>query len=252
MVPRRLKVCDAFGIPVYLDVSFVILLAMFVTGLESFTLGLGCAVALALSVTLHELGHALSARAFGYSTRDITISLIGGCASLISLPRKPWQEAVTAVAGPAVSFALSGLAWCALAFLPVSNGWTVALLWYAMSMNAMLGAFNLLPGFPMDGGRVFRSAASLFTTRARATYWAMIVGRVFAVYLALRGLHMMFAGGSWGFVSLLIAWMIWREGGREYEVARLEEEYGGGGSRGWFARVSPPPYGGREDEVDVT
>ena len=249
MFPRKIRVCELFGIPIFLDISLIILLVMFVMDFGSFTYGLSFALALAVSITLHELGHALTARVFGYRTRDITLSLLGGCASLISLPRKASQEFVTAVAGPLVSFAISGLAWLALAFLPISNPWTANMLAYTFWMNIVLGGFNLLPGFPMDGGRIFRSVARIFTTRAKATYIAMIVGRIFAVLLALRGLHSLVTGGGWGFISLLIAWMIWREGWREYQQALIDEQWGGPWD--WSARVSPPPYGGDEDDVEV-
>jgi len=250
MFPRKIKVCDAFGIPVYLDFSLIILLILFVMDFGSFVYGLSFALALALSIVAHELGHALTARAFGYHTRDITLSLLGGCASLIALPRKAWQEFLTAIAGPAVSFVISGLAWLSLNFLPVEERWTVLVLYYTMWMNFVLGCFNLLPGFPMDGGRVFRSVASVFTTRTKATYIAMIVGRGFAILLALRGLHSIVTGGGWGFISILIAWMIWREGWREYQMARMEES-ARGWAGGWSARVSPPPYGGSGDDVEI-
>ena len=249
MFPRKIRVCELFGIPIFLDFSLIILLVMFVMDFGSFTYGLSFALALAVSITLHELGHALTARMFGYRTRDITLSLLGGCASLISLPRKASQEFVTAVAGPLVSFAISGLAWLALAFLPISNPWTVNMLAYTFWMNIVLGGFNLLPGFPMDGGRIFRSVARIFTTRAKATYIAMIVWRGFAILLALRGLHSLVTCGGWGFISLLIAWMIWREGWREYQQALIDEQWGGPWD--WSARVSPPPYGGDEDDVEV-
>ena len=250
MIPSRFRLCEMFGIPIYLDISLVVLLVMFVTGGGSFADGLASALLLLISITAHEFGHSLTARAFGYDTRDITLSLLGGCASLIALPRKPSQEFLTAIAGPAVSFAISGLALLLLAFLPVNDPWTAMVLSYTMWMNLMLGGFNLLPGFPMDGGRVFRSVASLFTTRAKATYAAMVVGRVFAVLLGLRGLHSIVAGGGWGFISILIAWMIWREGWREYQMARMEESVRGWGYD-WRAHVSPPPYGGDDDEVEV-
>ena len=250
MFPRKIKVCDAFGIPVYLDFSLIILLILFVMDFGSFVYGLSFALALALSIVAHELGHALTARAFGYHTRDITLSLLGGCASLIALPRKAWQEFLTAIAGPAVSFVISGLAWLSLNFLPVEERWTVLVLYYTMWMNFVLGCFNLLPGFQMDGGRVFRSVASVFTTRTKATYIAMIVGRGFAILLALRGLHSIVTGGAWGFISILIAWMIWREGYREYQMARMEESARSWGND-WSARVSPPPYGGDDDEVEI-
>lgn len=249
MFPRRIHVCEAFGIPIYLDFSFILLLIIFMMDFGSFTYGLSIALALAVSVTLHELGHALSARAFGYRTRDITLSLIGGCASLSSMPRKAWQEFLVAAAGPMVSFVISGVCWLVLVFIPISNEWLALVLCYSMWMNLMLGAFNLLPGFPMDGGRIFRSLARIFTTRAKATFVAMWVGRVFAVLLGLRGLHSMFAGGNWGFISILIAWMIWREGWREYQMALAEEAWGGRWD--YSARVSPPPYGGDGGETEV-
>ena len=249
MFPRKIKVCTAFGIPVYLDFSLIILLLVFATDGGSFTLSMSCALMLLVSITAHELGHALTARAFGYGTRDITLSLLGGCASLIALPRKAWQEFLTAIAGPGVSFALAGLAFLALMFIPLDQ-WTSTLLFYTVWMNLMLGIFNLLPGFPMDGGRVFRSVMRAFMSRARATYIAMIVGRGVAILLGLWGLHRIVNGGGWGFVTILIAWMIWREGWREYQMARMEESVRGW-SGDWSARISPPPYGGDDDEVEV-
>ncbi|MGN0846765.1 MAG: site-2 protease family protein [Kiritimatiellia bacterium] len=282
MIPNRFRLCELFGIPIYLDFSLVILLVMFATDGGPLFTGLLSALLLLVSITAHELGHSLTARSFGYPTRDITLSLLGGCASLIALPRKASQEFLTAIAGPAVSFLLSflgvlGLTLCASrggigdAFLSVlemvlgsfginvgsgaelyiSSGmmWLASLLVYFAVMNAMLGLFNLLPGFPMDGGRVFRSAMRAFMPRTRATYIAMVVGRVFAVLLALSALHRILHGTGWGFVTLLIAWMIWREGHREYMQALAEGDWGGGWD--FSARVSPPPYGGRGDETEV-
>ena len=194
-------------------------------------------------MTLHELGHALTARVFGYRTRDITLSLLGGCASLIALPRKAWQEFVTALAGPLVSFAIAGAVMLLDVFgVEVHNAWLRGVLTYAFWMNVMLGAFNLLPGFPMDGGRIFRSVMCAFLSRAKATLVAMWVGRAFAILLGLRGLHSLVTGGPWGFVSILIAWMIWREGWREYQMARVEEDFRNWTQDDFDARVSPPPY----------
>ena len=249
MFPSKIKVCTAFGIPVYLDFSLIILLLVFATDGGPFILSMACALLLLVSITAHELGHALTARAFGYGTRDITLSLLGGCASLIALPRKAWQEFLTAIAGPAVSFALSGFAFLALYFMPFDQ-WTAELLRYGFWMNLMLGTFNLLPGFPMDGGRVFRSLMRAFLSRSKATYTAMIVGRGVAILLGLWGFHRVINGGGWGFVTILIAWMIWREGYREYQLARMEESVRGWGNE-WSAHVSPPPYGGDDDDVEI-
>ena len=282
MFAGKYRIFELFGIPIYLDFSLIILLLMFSTGGGDLLSGLFAAFLLLASITLHELGHALTARAFGYRTHDITLSLLGGCASLIALPRKPSQEFLTAVAGPAVSFVLSFLGICGLAicssegslwsaflfvvgdvlgsfglhglasgdfFVTRSLAWLAGPLFYLAAMNAMLGFFNLLPGFPMDGGRIFRSAMRAFMSRARATYIAMVVGRAFAILLALSALNRILHGGNWGFVTLLIAWMIWREGAREYRQVLAEGEWGGRWD--FSARVSPPPYGGDEEETEI-
>lgn len=249
MFGNKFRLCEAFGIPIYIDFSFLLLLVFFVISDASLPIGLTEALILAISVVLHEFGHSLTARAFGYRTNDITISLLGGCASLIALPRKAWQEFLTALAGPLVSFALAAAGFFALVLLPVENAWLGFALWYLMWLNVMLGGFNLLPGFPLDGGRIFRSVLRAFLSRPKATFVAMWVGRVFAILLGLSGLHAMFSGGSWGFVRVLIAWMIWTEGYREYQLALMEAGWDYSDFR---ARVSPPPYGGDEDDCDVT
>ena len=291
MIPgfqNRFRLCEVFGIPLYLDLSLAILLFLFATGGNGLLAGLLGAALLLFSITAHELGHALTARAFGYDTHDITLSLLGGCASLIALPRKASQEFLTALAGPAVSFALAAAAIAGMgalaeegsaarAFLHAFTGGLTYglagahvvyfhdgegvlaiarssfaafdLLFDFACMNLMLGAFNLLPGFPLDGGRVFRSAMRAFMDRARATYIAMVVGRGVAILLALVGLRRLFNGGSWGFVTVLIAWMIWKEGRREYRQALDEGVWDG--KWDFSARVSPPPYGGRSDETEI-
>ena len=243
MFNGKYRICEAFGIPIYVEISFLLLLLLFVVNMGSLTFGLAAALTLAISVTLHELGHALTARAFGYRTRDITLSLLGGCASLIALPRKAWQEFLTALAGPLVSFALAGLVLLLDVFeVRVPNQWLRGVLQYAFWMNVMLGGFNLLPGFQMDGGRIFRSTMRLFLSRAKATLVAMWVGRAFAVLLGIRGLHSIVTGGGWGFISILIAWMIWKEGYREYQMALAEESFARWTQDDFDARVSPPPY----------
>ena len=243
MFRSRFHVCDLFGIPINLTGSFVFLLVLFVLDVGSLSYGLAFALALAVSVTLHELAHALTARAFGYRTRDITLSLLGGCASMIALPRKASQEFLVALAGPLMSFALAGSVLVLdVLGIPVRNYFLRTVLGYTLWMNVMLGGFNLLPGFPMDGGRIFRSALRLFTTRAKATLVAMWVGRAFAVLLALRGLTAVFNGGGFGFVSVLIAWMIWQEGYREYRAALAEDDFRRWTQDDFNARVSPPPY----------
>ena len=240
MLKSRYLICELFGIPIYVNSSFIFLLLLFVMDMGSFSYGLSVALLLAISVTAHELAHSLTARAFGYRTRDITLSLLGGCASLIALPRKAWQEFLTALAGPLMSFTIAVLAFLLLPMAPTRYAGFV--LSAACWMNVMLGGFNLLPGFPMDGGRMFRSVMRLFLTRAKATLVAMWVGRGFAVLLGLKGLWAVFNGGGFGFITIMIAWMIWKEGMREYRQALAEENFQNWSQADFNARVSPPPY----------
>ena len=142
--------------------------------------GFGC-------VVLHEIGHALAARNFGIGTHDIVLYPIGGVASLLRIPKNPIQELVIAVAGPAVNVVIAAalFAWMAVAPLAGFAGWLMLnLAW----VNVALVVFNMLPAFPMDGGRVLRSVLAMFTSHYRATQIATSVGKVAAVGLGLLGL----------------------------------------------------------------
>ena len=242
MRPMRWKLFEFFDIPVYVDLSFLIILFLFLNDGGSFSYGIMQALVLGLSIVAHEYGHALTGRAFGCETSHITLSMIGGCASMVSMPRRGWQEFLVALAGPLVSFALCGVGFFSLLLLPVENHFLAYTLVYLYYLNLVLGCFNLLPGFPMDGGRIFRSAMMLFLSRPQATLVAMWVGRVVAVLLGLSGLYAMFNGGSWAFIRLFIAYMIWKDGYREYLLAREEEDFRNWTQNDFNARVSPPPY----------
>ena len=239
MRPPRWKIFEFFDIPVYVDVSFLVLLFLFLNSGGSFSYGLMQALVLGLSIVAHEYGHALTGRAFGCETSHITLSMIGGCASMVAMPRRGWQEFLVALAGPLVSFALFGIGFAAINFLPVENDFLAYTIVYLAYLNLVLGCFNLLPGFPMDGGRIFRSVMMIFTTRPKATFVAMWVGRAFAILLGLSGLYSLFNGGSWAFIRIFIAYMIWKDGYREYQLALMESgwEY-----HDFRAKVSPPPY----------
>ena len=140
MLKRKYLVGEFFGVPVYVDSSFLILLFLFVVDFHSFIYGLSFALALAISVTVHEFAHVGMARVFGYRTRDITLSLLGGCASIIALPRKAWQEFLTAIAGPLASFALVFLAAVPdLLGLRIESPYFRMLIAYGFWMNLMLG-----------------------------------------------------------------------------------------------------------------
>ena len=242
---RPFRLGEVFGIPVFLDWSTIFIALMFLQS-GSIAFALGLTGLLLASIVLHELGHSLTARCFGCDTRCITLTVIGGCASLERMPRKAWQEFLTAAAGPLVSFALGVVLYVASAFLPERN-MLGDVLWCGGHINIVLGCFNLLPGFPMDGGRIFRSVMRIAFNRVKATYVAMVVGRVAAVMLVLGPLlgitHIWVIpiGGSF-ILRALIAWMIWQEGHREYLMAIDEERFTRWTQADFDARVSPPPY----------
>ena len=241
----RLRLGELFGIPVYLDWSTIFLALMFLQS-GSVLFAFGLSVVLLASIVLHELGHSLTARCFGCETRDITLTVIGGCASLERMPRKAWQEFLVAAAGPLVSFVLGVVLFVVAAFLPRDN-MLGEVLCAGACINIGLGLFNLLPGFPMDGGRIFRSVLRIAFSRTKATYVAMIVGRVAAVmlvFLPLLGITHIWIipiGGSF-ILRALIAWMIWQSGYSEYLMALEEERFTRWTQADFEARVSPPPY----------
>jgi Zn-dependent protease/predicted transcriptional regulator len=151
-------------------------------------------------VVLHELGHALAARRYGIATRDITLLPIGGVARLDRMPRDPRQELVIALAGPAVNFVLAAVLYLTLrvagsvSSVAETASLDAGFLGRALparliGINLWLGAFNLVPAFPMDGGRVLRAALAIRSGNyATATELAARIGRAFALLFGVIGL----------------------------------------------------------------
>jgi len=146
------------------------------------------------SVLLHEFGHVFAARRYGIRTPDITLLPIGGVAQMERIPEKPSEELVVALAGPAVNVVIAGVLALALGGLPhIGVGLNlenpgVSLLGRLAWVNVTLVLFNLIPAFPMDGGRVLRALLALRMSHARATRAAAGVGQVVAFGLGLAGL----------------------------------------------------------------
>lgn len=182
------------GIDVFLHPTFLLLLAF--VGLRSGGMGSIFLVSAVFGcVLLHELGHALAARRFGIETEDITLYPIGGVARLRRMPRAPGAELLIALAGPAVNV-LIVLALVATRSLgltdPVGSSSVLgAFRDDLIAMNLGLALFNLIPAFPMDGGRVLRALLSGWIGRARATLIAAGIGRalalLFGFYCLLHG-----------------------------------------------------------------
>jgi Zn-dependent protease len=149
--------------------------------------GVVLALGLFASITLHELAHTFAAIKFGGSVRSITLMLVGGVSQLARAPRRATHEAIMAAVGPLTSLALGGLFLLAYARASAAPADLQMGLFYLAAANLMLGIFNLVPAFPMDGGRLLRAALALKLDRERATRIAAAVGKVCAVGLAVLG-----------------------------------------------------------------
>lgn len=218
------------GIDVRVHVTFLALLGYFAlvfwsqTGTVAGVLaGLLLIFVLFVCVLLHEFGHALAARRYGIGTRHITLLPIGGLAMLEAMPRDPRQEIVVALAGPAVNLAIAagvfvlaallGAGRALAAFDPLEMGF----LENVLAANLVLAVFNLLPAFPMDGGRVLRALLSLRMNRVRATRLAAGIGQVLAVGLGLLGL----TGNPF---LVLIAIFVWIGAAEEARSVAADEQ----------------------------
>lgn len=227
------KIGTFAGIDVYVHPTFLMLVAWvaFVHwqpdhSVASAAAGVGFVLALFACVVLHEFGHALTARRFGIRTRDITLLPIGGLARLERMPEDPRHELWVALAGPAVNVCLAaglfvilrGLgAMAPVATLTLTTG---SFLERLMFVNILLAAFNMLPAFPMDGGRVLRALLALRMDYAHATQVAANVGQGMALLFGLVGLL------SNPFL-VFIALFVWIGAGQEAAMTQMQAALGG-------------------------
>jgi Zn-dependent protease/predicted transcriptional regulator len=221
------------GTDVYLHFTFLLLLAFI--GLSQGLIGGSLDAAfggvlfftgLFLCVLLHEFGHALAARRYGIATRDITLLPIGGLARLERMPEKPSQEFVVALAGPAVNVIIAfglfvglklGGGWVPLSSLSTIGGNTLERLFVG---NVFLVVFNLVPAFPMDGGRMLRALLAMRLNHARATRIAARIGQGIAVLFGFIGLF----GNP---MLLLIAVFVWLGAAQEAVASELKSSISG-------------------------
>ncbi len=227
------KLVRVAGIDILVHATFLMLLAWI--GLGELLAGHGAVAALegvffvALIfgiVVLHELGHALTARAFGILTRDITLLPIGGVARLERIPENPAQELLVALAGPAVNVALAALCFAALvataqaAYPPAAELKGVPLLARLLWINVGMAVFNMIPAFPMDGGRVLRAVLAMGMDRVRATETAAKIGQGIALVFGLLGL-------LFNPLLMLIAAFVWIGASQEAAMVQLKAALSG-------------------------
>ncbi|MGM0591905.1 MAG: M50 family metallopeptidase [Halobacteriota archaeon] len=213
---RGIRIGSVFDIPIRLDLTFLLVLPLFAwligsdvanltvlindvfgsslapepltEGSMRWVLGTAAAVGLFLGVLLHEFGHSLVAMHYGYKIESITLWLFGGVARFVEIPEDWKQELTIAIAGPIVSVLLGIASYAGFVALPIDFPMAKFVLGYLALTNIALAVFNMLPGFPMDGGRVLRALLARNRPHAQATQIAAEVGKLFAFLLGLFGL----------------------------------------------------------------
>jgi len=175
----------------------------------SWILGALSGLMLFASVLAHELGHSIVAQRRGIPVKSITLFIFGGAATITKEAETPGAEFSMAITGPAVSFLLAGIFW--LIYLVVGDASQIigAVALYLATINAVLGVFNMVPGFPLDGGRVFRSFLWATTKDfRRATRIATYTGQGFAYFLIIGGIGFALLGALQGLWLALIGWFL--------------------------------------------
>ena len=231
-------------------------------GLEGAIFGIVVMLILFVIVVLHELGHSIAALSFGVPVKQIVLLPIGGVAQLSRMPEKPIEEFVIAIAGPLVNFGLAivlallavvlgleiGIGNMPLTFSRLARASLQSVFAYVFISNLFLGLFNLIPAFPMDGGRVFRSLLATRIDYARATRIAVTVGQGIAWLMALWGL----LGGGLFIVAIAIFILIGAS--QEGQLVQLKSLFDGLRVEQAFSRgvKSLSPSSTLREAVDLT
>lgn len=234
------------GISVDIDWSWLLIFALVVytlavgyfpffypgfTPTTNWTLGVVAAILLFASVLAHELSHSVVARRNGIEIKGITLFLFGGAAQTRSEPKTAWVEFKMAIAGPLSSLVIAGLFWL-LNCGGIAAGWplpVIATFGYLALINVVLAVFNMVPGFPLDGGRVLRSIIWGVTDNLRkATRWASYVGQGFGYFLIAFGFLNVFSGNFIGGLWLVfIGWFLVGAAKQSYEQLLLQQALSG-------------------------
>ncbi len=233
------KIGKLFGIPVKLHITLIIVVAIIAwsigsnmllianslgipdpevhTGLMSYLIGLILAVGLFVSVFIHELAHSLVSIGNGVKVNEISLWLFGGISSMDEIPKDPNLEIKISVVGPLSSLAIGVITFAGGLLSP--NSVLAFMLLYIGSINFLLAGFNLIPAFPMDGGRILRALMAKKLPYAKATRTAADVGKVFAVIFGIIGLF-------YNIFLILIAFFIYMAASQESQSVMVREVLG--------------------------
>lgn len=245
---RNYTIMEVWGIPIRINVSLIVFLpilayligsgqqielyadtigeltgtpldlATLQAGVTPWLIGIVAAVGLFVAVTLHELGHSWVALRYGVEIESITLWILGGMAALSEIPREWNREFWIAIAGPFTSIVLAGAFWGGLLVIPESLPVVRFILGWLAIINLVLAAFNLLPAFPMDGGRILRALLARTRPYASATRIAARVGVIFAILFAIVGVF-----GQFNPILILLALFIYAAATTESRTVLLDE-----------------------------
>ncbi|NOT37881.1 MAG: site-2 protease family protein, partial [Saprospiraceae bacterium] len=238
MIEQAFRIGSFANIPVRIHWSFFLLIFYIIgSGLydkmdwPSIILLVAFTLCLFICVVLHEFGHALTAKKFGVKTADIILLPIGGVARLMNLPQKPSHELWIAIMGPVVNLIIAAIIFVGL-FITygaemihlfvvelsprLSVGEFFAML---LQANILLMVFNLVPAFPMDGGRVLRALLAMKTSRLSATLWASRIGQLASIGFVIVGFYF----EAW--TLMLIGVFIFFGASQEYQFVKRDTKY---------------------------
>lgn len=233
------------GIMISLHFTFFLLLAYAgylgwqENGIPGLWWSAGFLVAIFTCVVLHEFGHAFTAMRFGVPVRKVVVTFLGGIAVLDSIPKRPMQEFLIAVAGPAVNVVIATLLWLTVG---PPDDWTS----FAMSTpadalrllleaNVILVIFNLIPAFPMDGGRILRALLATQMPYLKATFWAVTVAKVLLVIGIAGSVYL----GNYRRAFIFL--FIFSAGEAEYRSVKRRAEAEAEWRASMMQTVPPPP-----------
>lgn len=230
------QIGKAFGIPIRVHYTWLIIFGLLTWSLSTLYFpsvapqmsqssywikGALAALLLFVSVAIHELSHSLVALKYRLEIESITLFIFGGVAQMKGEPPSPQAELRIAIAGPLASFVLAGIFYALEA--NTSDVGVKSLFAYVSNINLILGVFNLIPGFPMDGGRVFR--AMLWSRKkdyVYATQKASKLGQAIAIFFIVFGLFLLLFGAPTGFWLILIGWFLYSAAYGSYQQTTLQ------------------------------